>query len=71
MMVTIPHAINYYADLYQIPNLRDHFKKYNTAEAGQPVRIFPGIPEVLKRVREIGADNYIFTNRGDSIYHLL
>ena len=71
MMVTIPHAINYYADLYQISDSRDHFKKYNTSEVDRPVRIFPHVPEVLKRVRELGADNYIFTNRGDSIYHLL
>ncbi|MBQ7017344.1 MAG: HAD-IA family hydrolase [Firmicutes bacterium] len=71
MMVNIPHAINYYADLYQLPDLRAHYKKYHAAEADEPVRIFPYIPEVLKRVRELGADNYIFTNRGDSIYHLL
>ena len=71
MMVTIPHAINYYADLYQLPDLRAHYKKYSSAESEQPVRLFAQIPEVLKRVREIGADNYIFTNRGDSIYHLL
>ena len=26
MMVNIPHAINYYADLYQLPDLRAHIK---------------------------------------------
>ena len=71
MMVTIPHAIQYYADLYQIPDLKDHFKRYNTAEDTIPVVLFPQIKEVLQRVREIGAENYIFTNRNNSIYHLL
>ncbi len=71
MMVTIPHAIRYYRDLYQLPDLPDRFRYYNSNEADRPVRIFPNIPEVLKRVRELGADNYIFTNRNNSIYHLL
>ena len=71
MMVTIPHAIRYYRDLYQLPDLPDRFKHYNTSEASIPVRLFPQIKEVLKRVRELGADNYIFTNRGNSIYPLL
>ncbi len=71
MMVTIPHAIRYYRDLYQLPDLPDRFRYYNSNESDRPVRIFPNIPEVLKRVRELGADNYIFTNRNNSIYHLL
>ena len=71
MMVTIPHAINFYADLYGIEGLRERYNAYYANEAQNPVRIFPGIKEVLKRVREIGAKNYIFTNRGDSIYAML
>ncbi len=71
MMVTIPHAIRYYTDLYQLPDLSQRFKHYNSNEAGRPVRIFPHVPEVLKRVRELGADNYIFTHRNNTIYHLL
>ena len=55
MMVTIPFR----------------YGQYYTGEADAPVRTFPGIKEVLKRVQEMGAANYIFTNRGKSIYPML
>ena len=67
MMVTIPAAIRHYSEKYQIPDLRARYDRYYAGEAEAPVRIFPGIKEVLKRVQEIGAANYIFTNRGKSI----
>lgn len=71
MMVTIPFAINHYSDLYKLPDLRDTYNKYAAEEAAAPISAFPQIKEVLKRVREIGADNYIFTNRGHSIFPML
>ena len=71
MMITIPHAIRYYAEKYALPELRAHYYQYYTAEKTDPVSVFPYIPEVLKRVQEIGAANYIFTNRGSSIHAML
>ena len=71
MMVTIPFAISHYSEMYQIPDLQARYGQYYTGEADAPVRTFPGIKEVLKRVQEMGAANYIFTNRGKSIYPML
>ena len=71
MMVNIPHAIAYYSELYDLPDLKAHYKAYSEAEKTDPVRTFPGVPEVLRRVREIGAENYIFTNRGRTIHAML
>ena len=71
MMVTIPFAIKHYSEKYRIADLRERYNKYYAGEAEAPVRIFAGIKEVLKRVQEIGADNYIFTNRGKTIYPML
>ena len=71
MLVNIPHAINYYSEFYHLPNLRDRYMVYKALEETDPVTVFPYVKEVLRRVREIGADNYIFTNRGDTIYKML
>lgn len=71
MMENIPFAITYYRDFYELPDLREHYNHYAAGEASAPVSVFPGIREVLKKVREIGADNYIFTNRGNTIYPML
>ena len=71
MMVTIPYAIEYYSKLYQLPDLRDRYKAYAAGEKDAAVKIFPQVIDVLKRINEIGAGNYIFTNRGDSIYPML
>jgi len=71
MMVTIPFAIGHYSDKYQIPDLRERYYAYYAGEAEAPVRAFTGLKEVLRRIQEIGAANYVFTNRGNSIYPLL
>ncbi|MBQ6848277.1 MAG: HAD-IA family hydrolase [Clostridia bacterium] len=72
MMVNIPYAINYYSELYGISDLSERFKTYRLEnEKNDPAGIFPHVKEVLERINEIGAQSYIFTNRGDSIYQLL
>ena len=71
MLDTIPNAIRYYSELYQIPDLRARYNEYYKSEATDPVSAFPFIKEVLTRVQEIGAANYIFTNRGTTIYPML
>ena len=69
--VRIPYAIEYYSELYGIPELLEHYKKYKEAESSDPIRLFPFVDKVLARVREIGGTNYIFTNRGETIYGML
>ena len=71
MMENLPFAIAYYSDLYDLPELGKRYNEYASAESSAPVSVFPGVVEVLRRVQEIGADNYIFTNRGSTIYPLL
>lgn len=71
MMITIPHAIRYYAEKYDLPELRERYYHYYAAEKTDPVNVFPYVPEVLRRIRELGAKNYIFTNRGSSIHAML
>lgn len=71
MMVTIPHAIRYYSELYGLPDLKDHYNKYFMEETGMPVLAFPNVKEVLRLIRKIGGDNYIFTDRNASTYPML
>lgn len=71
MMVNIPHAINFYTEKFEIPDLRERFDFYQAQEAFAPVIVFPKVKEVLQRIRQIGADSYIFTNRDETIYPLL
>lgn len=71
MLENIPYAINHYSDLFGLPELRERYKLYYAEEAAAQVEAFPQVKEVLGRIREIGAESYIFTNRGDSIYPML
>lgn len=71
MMETIPHAIQCYSEQFCIPDLKERYRAHYRQEAKDPVRVFPGVPEVLRVIREMGGYNYIFTNRGDSIYPML
>ena len=71
MMITIPYTIDYYSNLYSLPELRDRYREYYKNEKDDPVRVFDGVREVLKRIRENGGTSYIFTNRGNDIYALL
>ena len=71
MMENIPYAVKYYREKFQLQELSAQFAQYRAKEAESPVRIFPGVREVLKRVQEIGAANDIFTNRGKTIYPML
>lgn len=71
MMVNIPHAIRHYSEKYNLPNLGTRYKEYYKQEAEAVVPTFPKVKEVLRRIREIGADSFIFTNRGNTIYPLL
>lgn len=71
MMETIPYAIQCYSAQFGIPDLRDRYREAYKKEATDPVSVFPGVPAVLRKIRKMGGYNYIFINRGDSIYPML
>ncbi|MBR5280049.1 MAG: HAD hydrolase-like protein [Clostridia bacterium] len=71
MMTTIGYAIRYYSEKFDIPDLKERYRKYSVQEATDPIRVFPCVPEVLRQIRKMGGYNYIFTNRGDTIYPIL
>ncbi len=71
MAIKIPYAIQYYSELYGIPDLIEHYVKYKAGELNDPISLFPSVEKALSRVREIGGANYIFTNRGNTIYGIL
>lgn len=70
MMVNIPSSIEFYSNLFGIPELGERFWEYHNAKE-EPVELFPLVKEVLKRVNDMGAANYIFTNRDGKIHELL
>ncbi len=71
MLRTITYTINYYVEKFDIPELRQRFNLYYANEKNENILPFPNVVEVLDRIKSNGANNYIFTNRGDSIYPLL
>ena len=73
MLVTIPHAKKYYAELYSIDyeELNARYSYHDKAGAGNVSYPFPNVIEVLKRIRELGGKNYVFTNRGATVYPML
>lgn len=71
LAVNVPYALKSYTELYGIEDLSERFTKHREATVGEPIDIIPKVAEALARVREIGGANYIFTNRGESIYPLL
>lgn len=68
MMDTIPAAVRYFSELYQLPELKARYDLYHADEADAPADLFPQVKEVLQRIRELGGINCIFTHRGASIY---
>lgn len=71
MAINVTYSIESYTDLYGIPELADRYAKYREETIDEPINIISKVDEALARVREIGGVNYIFTNRGSSIYGML
>ena len=71
LAINIPYTLEYYTELYGIPELADRYAKYREESMDDSINIIPKVDEVLSRVREIGGVNYIFTNRGSTIFGLL
>ena len=71
MLENVPHTIAYFAEKFGLDTLEQQYMAYYTAGANDPVKLFPGVKSVLWRIRELGADNFIYTNRGQSIFPML
>lgn len=71
MLDTVPAAIRYFADQFQIPELSDRFRQYCNERANEPVQLFEGVLPVLQRIEQLGGVNLIFTNRDESIFPML
>ena len=71
MLENVPHTIAYYREKFGLDTLEQQYMGYYTAGANDPVNLFPGVLPVLRRIRELGAENYIYTNRGKSIFPML
>lgn len=71
MMETVGHAIRYYSELYDLPQLSERYDYYHELGRNDPVSAFDHVPEALNRIQELGGQNYIFTNRGKSVIPML
>lgn len=65
LLESLRYSLDYYSKLYSLPKLAERYKFYAANEPNDPVYTFPFVKDVLKQIRENGAYNYIFTNRGD------
>ena len=71
MLVNVGHAIDYYAALYRLPQLRNRYEHYHAQGPVAAPKAYPQVEEVLARIRALGGVNCIFTHRDNSIYPML
>lgn len=71
MMENIPYAIQYYTQRYDLPQLKQQYDYHYSLGKDDSVRAFDNVTAVLDRIRQLGGNNYIFTNRGVTLDALL
>ena len=71
MMDNVGHALNFFSEKYQLPQLAERYLSYYSAGKNDPAELFDGVKEVLWKIRDMGAVNLIFTNRNDTVYPML
>lgn len=71
MMVTVGYAIEWYTESYNLPQLSEQYNYHYGNGKNDPASAFPGVANVLEHIQKTGRHNYIFTNRGESVYPLL
>lgn len=71
MLDNVGHALTYFSDKFQLPELAGRYDLYYKAGANDMAELFPGVEKVLKEINAMGALNLIYTNRGVSIYPML
>lgn len=71
MLDTIPAALAYFSEKFEIPELSELFWRRYHVGPDEPVILFDGVLEVLRKIQAIGGTNLIFTNRNESIFPML
>ena len=71
MLVNTGHAVDYYTELYNLPQLRERYKYHQAKGAVAMPEVYPQVAEVLDRVRELGSINCIYTHRGADTFPML
>ena len=71
MLVNTGHAVSYYMERYDLPQLRERYKYYQAKGAVAMPETLPQVKEVLQRVRELGGVNCIYTHRDATIFPML
>ena len=71
MLDNIPTALRHFEEKFQISDLTERFWQYYHVGSDEPVILFDGVLDVLRRIQQIGAKNLIFTNRNESIFPML
>lgn len=71
MLDTIPAALQYFSERFQIPDLAERFRRYYRVGPDEPVILFEGVLPVLHRIKQLGGVNLIFTNRNETIFPML
>ena len=71
MLDTIPAALQYFSERFQIPDLAERFREYYQVGPDEPVVLFEGVLPVLHRIQQLGGVNLIFTNRNETIFPML
>lgn len=71
MMENIPYAITYYAEHFNLPQLKQQYDHYYALGKNDAVGLFENVTAVLERIRHSGGHNYIFTNRGVTLDAML
>ena len=71
MMVTVGYAIEWYTEQYNLAQLSEQYNYHYVNGKNDPASAFPGVAQVLEHIQKSGRHNYIFTNRGESVYPVL
>lgn len=72
MTITVGHAVRFYAEKYHL-DPEELSTKRKELEGFRPelVTPYPGVTETLKKIKESGRRNHLFTNRGLASVHYL
>ena len=71
MMENIPYAIDWYSKQYDLPQLKQRYDYHYVLGKGDPVYAFENVAAVLDQIQQSGCNNYIYTNRGETLMPLL
>ena len=71
MMENIPHAIRYFTERYDLPDLKQRYDYHYSIGKDDPILAFDGVTAVLQQIQQMGGKNYIYTNRGVTLDALL